>query len=236
VAAVVDAGGELVYLHRPDAAQVASVGVSTDKARTAAIYRRPSKDFEDQASGGRPSALHLARAVPLQGGIPITIDGAVVGAIGVSGASSADEDQELAVLGATALENAVATAGAMDGDGAFHVDHGALEQRFRTGGLLLEEQSYKLDAGRRSAPGEVEYHERDVDVMHVVRGTATVVTGGAMVDAREVAPGELRAARVEGGTAHELHEGDVLAIPSGVPHQFTAVSDPFLYFVVKVEA
>ena len=102
VAAVVDSGGELVYLWRPDAAQVASVGVSTDKARTAAIYRRPSKDFEDQASSGRASALHLARAVPLQGGIPIVHDGHVVGAVGVSGASSADEDQELAVLGAAA--------------------------------------------------------------------------------------------------------------------------------------
>ena len=53
---------------------------------------------------------------------------------------------------------------------------------------------------------------------------------------REVAPGELRAATVEGGTAHRLGEGDVLAIPNGVPHQFTEVSDPFLYFVVKVEA
>jgi glc operon protein GlcG len=88
---------------RPDAAQVASVGVATDKARTAAIYRRPSKDFEEQAANGRASALHLARAVPLQGGIPLTVDGHVVGAIGVSGASSADEDQELAVLGTGAL-------------------------------------------------------------------------------------------------------------------------------------
>ena len=103
VCAVVDAGGELVYMWRPDDAQVASVGVATDKARTAAIYRRPSKDFEDQASNGRPSALHLARAVPLQGGIPVLRDGQVVGAVGVSGASSADEDQELAVLGASAL-------------------------------------------------------------------------------------------------------------------------------------
>jgi glc operon protein GlcG len=103
VAAVVDAGGELVYLWRPDAAQVASVGVSTDKARTAAIYRRPSKDFEDQASGGRASALHLARAVPLQGGMPIVRGDEVIGAIGVSGASSADEDQELAALGAQAV-------------------------------------------------------------------------------------------------------------------------------------
>ena len=106
VAAVVDAGGELLFLHRPDAAQVASVGVATDKARTAAIYRRPSKDFEDQATGGRPSALHLARAVPLQGGIPIVVDGEVAGAIGVSGASSADEDQELALIGAASLEAA----------------------------------------------------------------------------------------------------------------------------------
>ena len=99
VVAVVDAGGELVYLRRPDDAQVASVGVATDKARTAAIYRRPSKDFEDQAANGRPSALHLAGAVPLQGGLPLVVRGTVVGAIGVSGASSALEDQELALVG-----------------------------------------------------------------------------------------------------------------------------------------
>jgi uncharacterized protein GlcG (DUF336 family) len=102
VVSAVDPGGALVYLHRPDAAQVASVEVTTDKARTAAIYRRPSKDFEDQAATGRPSALHLARAVPLQGGIPIEHRGEVVGAVGVSGASSADEDNELAVIGAEA--------------------------------------------------------------------------------------------------------------------------------------
>jgi uncharacterized protein GlcG (DUF336 family) len=106
VVSAVDAGGALMYLHRPDAAQVASVDVTTDKARTAAIYRRPSKDFEDQASGGRPSALHLARAVPLQGGEPIVFQGEVIGAVGVSGATSADEDRELALLGAEAAANA----------------------------------------------------------------------------------------------------------------------------------
>ena len=72
--------------------------------------------------------------------------------------------------------------------------------------------------------------------MHVVEGRATVVTGGEMVDVREIAPGELRAQAVDGGETHELGAGDVLAIPNGVPHQFTDVSDPFLYFVVKVEA
>jgi glc operon protein GlcG len=233
VIAVVDAGGDLVYLLRPDGAQVASTNVSVDKARTAAIYRRPSKDFEDQASNGRPSALHLARAVPLQGGMPIERDGVVVGAIGVSGASSADEDQELAAVGARALDGEPRNGRA---NGAAFFAREAVDAKFATGGLLLDTTGFKLDAGRRDAPGEVEYHERFVDVMHVVEGSATVVTGGEMRDVREVAPGELRAGSVDGGTSHELHPGDVLAIPSGVPHQFTNVSEPFLYFVVKVEA
>jgi glc operon protein GlcG len=234
VIAVVDAGGELVYLWRPDSAQVASVGVATDKARTAAIYRRPSKDFEDQASGGRPSALHLARAVPLQGGIPLVAGDEVVGAIGVSGASSADEDQELARTGADAFAMELRTNGRANG--AAYFSSAALREKFEEGGLLLDTDGFKLDAGRRVAPGEVEYHERFVDIMHVVEGRATVVTGGELVEPREVASGELRAASVEGGTTHKLGEGDVLAIPSGVPHQFVDVSDPFLYFVVKVEA
>jgi glc operon protein GlcG len=235
VVATVDAGGELVYLWRPDTAQVASVNVATDKARTAAIYRRPSKDFEDQATGGRPSALHLARAVPLQGGMPILHDGVVVGAIGVSGASSADEDQELAVIGVEAAAAASSGAGGR-ANGAAFFDSTTLRRKFEEGGLLLDTDRYKLDAGRRVAPGEVEFHEGVVDVMHVVQGTATVVTGGEMREAREVAPGELRAPTVDGGTRHELAEGDVLAIPNGVPHQFVDVSDPFLYFVVKVAA
>jgi glc operon protein GlcG len=236
VISAVDAGGALMYLVRPDSAQVASVEVTTDKARTAAIYRRPSKDFEDQASGGRPSALHLARAVPLQGGVPIEHDGQVIGAIGVSGATDADEDRELAELGARSLEAAISVRANDGSNGAAYFPAAAVDEKFRAGGLLLDEAGYKIDAGRREAPGEVEYHEHVVDVMHVVSGSATVITGGSMVDAREVAPGELRASTVQGGEPHELSEGDVLAIPSGVPHQFTEVSDPFLYFVVKVAA
>jgi glc operon protein GlcG len=237
VISAVDAGGALMYLVRPDDAQVASVEVTTDKARTAAIYRRPSKDFEDQASGGRPSALHLARAVPLQGGIPIEHSGHVVGAIGVSGATSADEDNELARIGAAAIAAAM-NGGVADGnghrDGAAFFAAADVAERFRSGGLLLDTAGYKIDAGRREAPGEVEYHERTVDVMHVLEGSATVVLGGEMRDVREVGPGELRAAAVDGGEPRDLKPGDVLAIPRGVPHQFVSVSDPFLYFVVKV--
>ncbi len=223
VVSAVDAGGALIYLHRPDGAQVASVDVTTDKARTAAIYRRPSKDFEDQASGGRPSALHLARAVPLQGGMPIVNDGHVVGAIGVSGASSADEDQELATIGADALAQAAARNGGR-GNGAILFSSDEVARKWRTGGLLLDTESYKIDAGRREQPGDPELHEREVDVIRVTSGRAKVVTGG-----------KIRGDRIEGGETQELREGDVLAIPSGVPHQFVEVSDPFLYFVVKVE-
>lgn len=226
VVAVVDAAGELVYLWRPDAAQVASVGVATDKARTAALYRRPSKDFEDQAASGRPSALHLSRAVPLQGGMPVVHDGHVVGAVGVSGASSADEDQQLAVAGANAL------ADPPDGAASYYAAD-AVRARFATGGLLLDASGYKVDAGRREAPGEVELHRHVVDVMHVVEGTATVLTGGELVDAREVAPGEVRARTIEGGATYDLAAGDVLVVPAGVPHQFVAISGPFHYFVVK---
>ena len=234
VVSAVDAGGALVYLVRPDSAQVASVEVTTDKARTAAIYRRPSKDFEEQASGGRPSALHLARAVPLQGGIPLTYGSGIVGAVGVSGATSADEDQELALIGADAFSRAASEPNGRRNGAAFF-PKAAVQDKFRTGGLLLETQGYKLDAGRRVQPGDVEYHENVVDVMHVVAGSATVLTGGEMLEPREVGPGEMRARAVEGGEKHELREGDVLAIPNGVPHQFLEVSDPFLYFVVKVE-
>jgi glc operon protein GlcG len=230
VIAVVDADGALITLRRPDAAQVASVNVSIDKARTAAIFRRPSKDFEDQTRHGRVAALALHGAVALQGGVPIIYDGQVVGAIGVSGASSADEDQELATLGATISlsENGV------DQPSVFHLDAQAVAARFQTGGLLLDAEPYKIDAGRRTGPGEVEFHTWVTDIMYILDGEATVVTGGEMVDRRQIGPGEYRAAATRGGTTQRLAKGDVMVIPAGVPHWFTEVPGPLSYYVVKV--
>ena len=232
VCAVVDAGGELIYLWRPDDAQVASVGVATDKARTAAIYRRPSKDFEEQAASGRPSALHLARAVPLQGGMPILHDGEVIGAVGVSGASSADEDQELA----DARRARRSPRAGAPTDASFFGDRGGPGE-VRDGRAAARRR--RLQARRRPAhaPGEVEYHAHTVDVMHIVEGRRDRRSPAARWSAcAAVGDGELRAESVNGGHAHDLSPGDVLAVPAGVPHQFTRVSDPFLYFVVKVEA
>ena len=203
VVAVVDEGGQLVDQWRPDAAQVASVGVATDKARTASIYRRPSKDFEEQTSHGRPSALHLAGGVPLQGGLPIIVDGHVVGAVGVSGATSADEDQGLAELGVRA---------ATDQPSATYISATELARKFQTGGLLVDAPTHKVDAGRRTAAGSVELHEDETDVIRIEYGAATVDVGG---------------------TSYELGEGDVIVIPAGAPHTFTRSSDPLHYYVVK---
>ncbi len=99
VIAVVDDGGNLIVLHRLDDTQVASVEVGIGKARTAAIFRRPSKEFEDQIRSGRVAARALPGATPLQGGLPITVDGKVVGAIGVSG-NTPQEDEDIAKAGA----------------------------------------------------------------------------------------------------------------------------------------
>lgn len=165
--------------------------------------------------------------------MPITHDGHVIGAIGVSGATSADEDQELAVIG---VDAAIAAAQNGYAGQATFFSSESVEAKFQTGGLLLDSPLYKLDAGRRVAPGEVEYHDRDIDIMYVVEGTATVVTGGEMIDERDAGGRERRARAIKGGTTHDLSNGDVLAIPNRVPHHFTASSDPFLYFVVKVEA
>lgn len=102
VIAVVDDGGNLILLERLDDTQVASVEVGIGKARTAAIFRRPSRLFEEQIREGRIAALALPGATPLQGGIPLLIDGKVVGAIGVSG-NTPREDEEIAIVGSEAL-------------------------------------------------------------------------------------------------------------------------------------
>jgi len=103
VIAVVDDGGNLILLQRLDDTQVASVDVGIGKARTAAIFRRPSKEFEDQVKNGRIAALALPGATPLQGGLPIIYEGKVIGAIGVSG-NTPQEDEDIARAGAAVFK------------------------------------------------------------------------------------------------------------------------------------
>jgi glc operon protein GlcG len=96
-----------LLLERLDDMQVASVEVGIGKARTAAIFRRPSKVFEDQVRDGRVAALALPGATPLQGGVPIVFEGKVIGAIGVSG-NTPQEDEDIAKAGAASAAAAIA--------------------------------------------------------------------------------------------------------------------------------
>ena len=102
--AIVDDGGSLVYLERLEGTFPAAATVAIEKARTAAQFRRPTRVFEDAIKNGRNALLGVAAMTPLQGGVPITIGGQVVGAIGVSGAASAQQDDDIAQAASTALD------------------------------------------------------------------------------------------------------------------------------------
>jgi glc operon protein GlcG len=101
--AVVDEGGHVVALERLDNTFAAGASISVGKARTAALFKRPTKFFEDIINKGRTAMATLPDFTPLQGGVPIIVDGEIIGAIGVSGAASAQQDEELAMAGANVL-------------------------------------------------------------------------------------------------------------------------------------
>jgi len=105
VVAVVDTAGFLVYLEKLDQTQVGSVAIAEDKARSAAIFKRPTKMFHERLARGGDGliVLRLNGAIPVEGGLPIVVDGKLIGALGVSGGSSA-EDEVCAEAGAAALK------------------------------------------------------------------------------------------------------------------------------------
>lgn len=104
--AIVDEGGHLIAAERWDNTFPASASISLGKARTAAMFRRSTKDFENVIKNGRTAMVALPDTLftPLQGGLPIAIDGQVVGAVGVSGAASAQQDEDIAVAALATLK------------------------------------------------------------------------------------------------------------------------------------
>lgn len=230
VIAVVDDGGNLVALERLDGTFSAGANISVGKAKTAVMFKRPTKFFEDLIKNGRTAMVALPDFTPLQGGVPITIDGQLVGGVGVSGAASAAQDEELAIAGAAALTEHKMAAVKF------------IEAKFVTDGFakgaVLEDgangENYMVHASRREKPGMSEVHELDTDIIYVLDGTATFVTGGKSVDAKMTAPSEFRGASIDGGETRELKKGDVVIVPKGTPHWFKKVDGTFLYYVVKV--
>lgn len=107
---------------------------------------------------------------------------------------------------------------------------------FDKGMPMLETPGYKIHASRREAPGMAEVHTRDTDIIYVLQGTATIITGGDAVDPKMTATDEFRGSGIKGGESRQLSKGDVFVIPNGVPHLFKETSNPFLYYVVKATA
>ena len=120
--------------------------------------------------------------------------------------------------------------------GVTELDAARVAAAFAKGAPLLENDLYKIHASRRDAAGVAEVHERDTDILYVLEGTASFVTGGRIVDGVEIAPDEIRGPRIEGGTTRTLAPGEIVVVPNGTPHWFEAVPGPFVYYVVKVTA
>jgi len=248
VVAVVDEGGNLMALERLDGTFAMGATISIGKARTAVLFKKPTRFFEELINKGRTAMTAVDGFTPLIGGIPIVIDGQVVGGIGVSGAASANQDEELALAGANAVAGR-AEAGTYEGSNqrvslgstppataATFIDGKTVSAAFAKGMPLLETAGYKVHASRRIEPGQAEIHTLDTDVIYVVDGSATLVTGGKAIDTKQIAPNEIRGAKIEGGEEHQIAKGDVIIIPNGVPHQFTAVKGELHYFVCKPTA
>jgi glc operon protein GlcG len=232
--AVVDDGGNLLAFERLDSTIAAGANIAVGKARTAAMFKRPTKFFEDSIKNGRTAMVALPDFTPLQGGVPIIVDGQVVGGVGVSGAASAPQDEELAMAGAAA-NTPVEMRGAPVSP-VIYFPKDQVAAAFAKGTVLLDGtgRNYTIIAGRREKPGVAELHMLDTDTIYVLEGSATYVTGGTMVDAKTPETNEIRGASIQGGDAREITKGDVIVVPNNTPHWFKDVKGPFTYYVVKV--
>ena len=238
VIAVVDKGGSLIALERLDGTFAAGANISIGKARTAVQFNRPTKVFEDIIRNGRTSMVALDDFTPLQGGVPVVVDGEIVGAVGVSGAASAQQDEELAIAGAATISGLTFTAsnGAV-APSVQYWNHRDVKTAFANGAVLFDgagDRNYMVHASRRDSAGLAEVHAKDTDIIYVLDGSATIVTGGSVVDGKQTATDEVRGRSIEQGERRKLAKGDVLIVPNGTPHWFQEVRGPFMYYVVKV--
>jgi uncharacterized protein GlcG (DUF336 family)/quercetin dioxygenase-like cupin family protein len=234
VIAVVDDGGNLMALERLDNTFAAGANISIGKARTAVLFKKPTKVFEDIIGKGRTSMVALHDFTPLQGGVPIMHDGQILGGVGVSGAASAQQDEQVALAGAEAAKGFFGEADGGQSSSVTYFDRATVDAAFAKGAVLFDRSDkYMVHASRREKPGVAEIHTKDADIIYVLDGAATFVTGGTAIDTKTIAPDEIRGLEISGGETRQINKGDVIIVPAGTPHWFKEVSNPFLYYVVK---
>ena len=126
-------------------------------------------------------------------------------------------------------------AGAQSGNsGGVHVDPAKVAAALAKGGPLVTRPDLLVSGSHREAPGKVEVHDKETDVLYVVEGEATFVFGGQMVGGKVTSPGQWQGTEIAGGETHKIAKNDVFVIPAGVPHWFKEVPKSINYFVVKV--
>jgi uncharacterized protein GlcG (DUF336 family) len=230
--AMVDSGGTLLYVERLDETFQNAANISIGKARTAVLFGKPTRVFEDLVNKGRYTMLALpeiAAFTPLMGGVPIEIDGRVIGAIGVSGASSAAQDDEIATAAAADFTKNQQHRAAQ----VTVIPRATVEAGFATDATLLSDADFRVNASHRAGPGEAEIHLNDTDIFYVLKGRAELVVGGSVSEPHTLSAGEIRGSRIAGGESRMIAQGDVVTIPRGIPHWFKQVSSPFTYYVIK---
>lgn len=138
-------------------------------------------------------------------------------------------------LTAAALFTMGALVGAQNGNtGVTHIDPDKVAAALAKGGVLVTAPDLIVQGGHREAAGQVEVHDKQTDVIYVIDGEATFVTGGTMVDGKAPSPGQWLGSNISGGQTQHIGKGDVLVVPAGVPHWFKEVPKSISYFVVKV--
>jgi glc operon protein GlcG len=233
--AVVDNGGNLIALERLEGTFSAGSKIATGKARTAVLFKQPTKVFEDLINKGRTTMVALEDFTPLQGGIPILVSGEIVGGIGVSGTSSAQQDEEVAMAGVEAAKQFGTSPVTNSHSGASYFPKEKVDASFSTGSELYRpDGNFTIITSRRDSPGLIEVHEKDSDLIYVIKGSATFITGGTLMDGQSVAENEIRGNQLNGGAPQTLAAGDVIVVAAGTPHWFKEVQAPFLYYTVKV--
>ena len=116
-----------------------------------------------------------------------------------------------------------------------YVDASKVNALFAKGGSITNGPDFTASINRRTAAGQVEVHAKETDLLYVVEGSATFVTGGTMVGGKESRPNQMLGTDITGGQTHQLKKGDFISIPAGIPHWFKEVpASGVTYYMVKV--
>jgi quercetin dioxygenase-like cupin family protein len=120
------------------------------------------------------------------------------------------------------------------GSGVTYVAHDTVTAALAKSGPLVTAPDLLVSGSHRDKAGQVEVHDKETDVIYVIDGDATFVTGGTMIGGKVTKVGQSMGTDINGGDTHHLSKGDVIVVPAGVPHWFKEVPHSVSYYVVKV--